>query len=167
MTKTAHEHRFICDRMAGSLCRHLRLMGYDTLSANDLPAGNRREDTLLLKKASEEDRILLTRDAELARRDNSQVIYLTSEKIGEQLRQLINAGLISPVIRLTRCSLCNTPLIPISRDDRSKLTEKIPDFDPGDAPVLWCTGCKKAYWEGSHTINMRIRIDLIARERDI
>lgn len=166
MTTNTHEHRFICDRMAGSLCRHLRLMGYDTLSANNLPPGNRREDTLLLQKAHEEDRILLTRDAELSRRDNSQVLYLTSEKIGEQLRQLIRAGLIAPIIRLTRCSICNNPLVPIPQDDLSELRRKIPDFDPGAALVLWCTGCRKAYWEGSHTSNMRTRIDRLAREME-
>ncbi|MFH0967638.1 MAG: Mut7-C RNAse domain-containing protein [Methanobacteriota archaeon] len=37
MTDRTQETRFICDRMVGSVCRYLRLMGYDTFSANDLP----------------------------------------------------------------------------------------------------------------------------------
>ncbi len=52
--------RFIVDRMLGTLCRYLRLMGYDAASANVYAEGNRREDTLLLLRAREEHRLLLT-----------------------------------------------------------------------------------------------------------
>jgi uncharacterized protein with PIN domain len=46
------EPRFITDRMLGTLTRYLRFMGYDTVSANDLYEGNRREDSLLLERAT-------------------------------------------------------------------------------------------------------------------
>ncbi len=56
--------------MLGTLTRYLRFMGYDTMSANSLsPGGSTREDTLLLEiAAGGDDRFLLTRDRELARR---------------------------------------------------------------------------------------------------
>jgi|GEM_PF-4280056 len=54
--------------MLGTLTQYLRFMGYDTRSANELKPGNSREDTELLELAERGDRILLTRDAELARR---------------------------------------------------------------------------------------------------
>ena len=152
------ETRFICDRMAGSLCRYLRLMGYDTLSANDLPTGDPKEDTKLLMIARNEARILLTRDAELAQRDSRHTVYLDGESIRSQIQQLMTASLIIPRLRLTRCSLCNSTLIPITPDNLAKLLQKNPDFDYSPAEVSWCPRCMKAYWEGSHTAHIRTRI---------
>ncbi|MDD1677142.1 MAG: Mut7-C RNAse domain-containing protein, partial [Methanomicrobiales archaeon] len=60
--------------MLGTLTRYLRFMGYDTLSANSLEGGNAAEDTVLLRIAENEGRILLTRDRELARRGGKQAI---------------------------------------------------------------------------------------------
>ena len=57
--------------MLGTLCRYLRFMGYDAESAHSMSEGNPREDTLLLRSAEREDRILLTRDRESARRGGS------------------------------------------------------------------------------------------------
>lgn len=164
------ERQFICDRMAGSLCRYLRLMGYDTLDANDLPMGNRREDTLLLKTAEEENRIVLTRDAELARRDRRLTLYLAGEKLEDQIRQLTKARLITPLLRLTRCSVCNNLLIPLSDETLSRhkdeITDIIPDLSPEEGEILWCQKCRKAYWEGSHTRSMKRRIDLLTRGQE-
>jgi len=101
--------------MLGTLTRYLRFMGYDTMSANSLSPGNTREDTLLLEIATREDRILLTRDRELARRGVERVVYITSEDIMSQIRQLADSGLIEPEVRMSRCSLCNTRLRPATR----------------------------------------------------
>ncbi len=54
--------------MLGTLSRYFRFMGYDTVSASGMAEGNAKEDTLLLELASHENRILLTRDTELAAR---------------------------------------------------------------------------------------------------
>ncbi|HWQ68244.1 MAG TPA: Mut7-C RNAse domain-containing protein [Methanospirillum sp.] len=144
------EKRFLCDRMAGSLCRYLRLMGYDTLSANDMQPGNPAEDTILLKMAIHEDRILLTRDAELSRRNALVVLYLESESLEGQIIQLVGRQLIIPVIRLTRCSLCNSQLIEYKPGEGGEdhISDEI-------TTISWCPFCKKAYWEGSHTSAMR------------
>jgi hypothetical protein len=138
-------------------------MGYDTLSANDMPPGDPREDSKLLMIARDEDRILLTRDGELARRDQIQALFLNGERLEDQIRQLICASLIIPELRLTRCSVCNNPLIPITEDDFGRLKRKIPDFGTTQEPVLWCRQCTRAYWEGSHTSNMRNRITEISK----
>ena len=75
--------------MLGTLTRYLRFMGYDTTSANRLAAGNAKEDTVLLDMAMQEDRILLTRDAELARRGKERAVLIRSEDVMEQVRQLL------------------------------------------------------------------------------
>ncbi|HOL42184.1 MAG TPA: DUF5615 family PIN-like protein, partial [Methanospirillum sp.] len=109
MTKE-QETAFFCDRMAGSLCKYLRFMGYDCRDASDLPLGNPREDTEILQIAQRENRYILTQDAELARRGGDHAIRLVSSDLAGQIRQLAKAGLISPEIRLTRCSRCNALL---------------------------------------------------------
>lgn len=165
MTGSLQEKRFICDRMAGTLCRYLRLMGYDTLDANDLPEGNRREDTLLLKTAREEGRIVLTRDSEFSRRDNQFVRFLNSELLEDQMRQLVSEDLIIPKLRLSRCSVCNTLLQPIPYDTLSTKKGAIPhiisELSPRNDLISWCLRCNKVYWKGSHTRNMQDRITKI------
>jgi uncharacterized protein with PIN domain len=87
-------------------------MGYDTVSATEMPEGNTREDTILLVRARAEGRLLLTMDRELARRGGDNAILVEERGVMDQLRTLVRAGLVVPEIRLTRCSLCNTPLRP-------------------------------------------------------
>ncbi len=162
-TESSSERKFICDRMAGSLCRYLRLMGYDTLSANDLPPGNRKEDTGLLKTARENHRIILTRDAELSRRDAEYVKFLAGRTVTDQVRELLLEGLIVPELRLTRCSVCNTLLVLLPEDlkENKQIRE---GCRSNSTPVMWCMKCKKAYWEGSHTTRMREILASIVRE---
>ncbi|PWR73179.1 Mut7-C RNAse domain-containing protein [Methanospirillum lacunae] len=159
------ESRFICDRMFGALCRFLRLLGYDTLNANDLTPGNPKEDSILLIIAKKEDRILLTRDAELARRDPNRVFYLVSERLEDQIRTLIIAGYIKPNLRLTRCSLCNHLLAPASDEALSEFLRENPSIifnsSPDEEKITWCRNCRKIYWEGSHTRKMREQIHQI------
>ncbi|MDD1724384.1 MAG: Mut7-C RNAse domain-containing protein, partial [Methanospirillum sp.] len=144
MTVPDAEQKFLCDRMAGSLCKYLRFMGYDSTSANDLPPGNPREDTLLLEAARREGRYILTRDAELAERGGTYAIYLRASDIAGQIMQLAGAGIIVPDIRLTRCSRCNALLregaIPPGKDSRN-------DIVPEDMPLFYCPVCGRQYWE--------------------
>ncbi len=144
-----HETAFFCDRMAGSLCKYLRFMGYDCRDANDLPNGNPREDTEILQIAERENRYILTQDAELARRGGDHAIRLVSSDLAGQIRQLADAGLISPEIRLTRCSRCNALL-------RKGISPHAKDpVTPDTASLMYCPVCHRQYWEGSHTRNMR------------
>lgn len=154
------ELRFIADRMLGTLTRYLRFMGYDTTSANDLVPGNRKEDTELLATAAQEHRLLLTKDAELARRGNSRVILIQSDDIMEQVQQLIGLGLVMRRITLSRCSLCNTPLRAASASEVEQA-----DYAPRDRRNLtfrWCDSCRKLYWNGSHGRRLAERV---VRER--
>src|SRR5512136_1352141 len=104
------EQRFITDRMLGTLTRYLRFMGYDTTSASGLLEGDPKEDTILLAIAEQEHRLLLTKDAELARRGNGSVLLVRSDDVMEQVQQLIDQHLIKRRLAMSRCSLCNTEL---------------------------------------------------------
>lgn len=142
--------------MLGSLCRYLRFMGYDTVSATVLREGNNREDTDLLHMASSDDRLLLTRDRELSARGSGFTVYIRSEILEDQLRQLGALNLISPEIRLTRCSLCNT-LLTIASEDQIASSPVTGESET----YYWCSTCKKLYWEGSHTAHLRNRLSMI------
>jgi len=153
---TVPEPRFIVDRMLGTLSRYLRFMGYDTVSANGLPHGNSKEDTLLLELAFRENRILLTRDAELARRGRDLAVQIVSDEVMDQVRQLIDRGLIIRRVMMTRCSLCNMVL-------RMATTEEInaADYAPGNKNgfiFCWCDHCNRLYWNGSHGKHISERI---------
>ena len=154
--KPVPEPRFITDRMLGTLSRYLRFMGYDTVSANGLAEGNTKEDTLLLELAVQENRILLTKDTELAMRGKEQAVLIVSDDVMQQVRQLIDRGLIVRRVMMTRCSLCNTLL-------REATTDEINDayYAPRDKTGLtfcWCERCRKLYWNGSHGKHISERI---------
>jgi uncharacterized protein with PIN domain len=154
--KTVPETRFIADRMLGTLTRYLRFMGYDTASANALAPGNAREDTLLLDIAAGEDRILLTRDAELARRGKERAVLIASEDVMDQVEQLIGLRLVERRLLLSRCSLCNTPLR-VATEGEIAGAEYAPADRTGFS-FFWCDSCRKLYWNGSHGRQLGERI---------
>lgn len=157
--ETIGETRFITDRMLGTLSRYLRFMGYNTLSANGFAEGNTKEDTLLLNLAIGEDRILLTRDAELAQRGKERAVLVKSDDVMDQVRQLIDGGLIVRRVMMSRCSLCNTVL-----REAAAAEIRSADYAPRDKKgfiFFWCDQCGKLYWNGSHgkSISERIGVD--------
>jgi uncharacterized protein with PIN domain len=156
------ETRFITDRMLGTLSRYLRFMGYNTVSANGFAEGNAKEDTLLLNLATRENRILLTRDTELALRGKERAVLVKSEEVMEQVQQLIDRGLIVRRLRMTRCSLCNTELREATVREISHA-----DYAPRDKNGLqffWCEQCSKLYWNGSHGKHIWDRIEIELKE---
>ena len=144
--------RFIADRMLGTLTRYLRFMGYDTLSANSLEAGNAREDTTLLGIAKAEGRILLTRDRELAGRGGETAVYVEGDDVMAQVRMLVSLGLITPCVVLDRCSLCNTTLRPAT-DAEVEEADYVPE-ERISVEFFLCPACHKIYWMGSHGRNL-------------
>jgi|SRR5208337_1298425 len=150
------ETRFIADRMLGTLTRYLRFMGYDTTSANGLAEGNRKEDTLLLCMTVQEHRILLTRDAELARRGREYAVLIVPDEVMDQVQQLIDLGLVERRLAMSRCSICNTLLREAGEEEIASA-----DYTPRDREgfvFCWCEHCHKLYWNGSHGRNIGERI---------
>ncbi len=140
--------RFLCDRMLGTLTRYLRFLGFDTKSATSLEEGNPREDSFLLKIAQEEKRILLTGDRELARRAGTNGIFISSGTVQEQIQILHAHSLLRDLRIFTRCSLCNTMLIPLTIN--SEYASRIPEhISQKDCTI--CPSCQRVFWEGSHT----------------
>lgn len=152
----APETRFLTDRMLGPLCRYLRFMGYDTLSANSHSPGSNREDTELLALSRKERRVLLTRDRELASRAGTAGVLVRSEELDEQVRQLAGLRLIRPALKLTRCSRCNAVLAPATEED-IKAADYAPEKKAGLA-FFSCPACNRIYWYGSHARRLQDRV---------
>lgn len=155
-TRQSSESRFLTDRMLGSLTRYLRFMGYDTLSANSLSSGNRREDTVILGIAEKSGRMILTRDRELAKRGGNIAVLIESDDLVEEIKQLISLDLITPTIRMDRCSICNTKLRPATSGEIEQA-----DYAPENKMegFFWCPVCRKLYWMGSHGRNLIKRLE--------
>src|SRR2546430_776058 len=96
--------------MLGSLARWLRFMGYDTAYPEPGP------DRTLIDRARAEDRILLTRDKELASRLRGAV-EVRSDDLEEQIREVAVALQLQLVDPLSRCSLCNEILAPLPSEE--------------------------------------------------
>ena len=142
--------------MLGTLSRYLRFMGYDTISANSLKEGNTREDTILLQRAVQDHRILLTKDKELARRGGELALLIDTDDVLAQIAQLVKSGLIQPEVRMTRCSLCNEPLRSAGRHE-VEISSYAPKKNE-DLTFFWCTHCRRLYWMGSHGRNLKKRL---------
>ena len=156
------EQKFITDRMLGTLTRYLRFMGYDTTSANGLREGDPKEDTVLLTIAKEEHRLLLTKDAELARRGNSTALLIKSDDVMEQVQQLIDQHLIRRRLSMSRCSLCNTELREANTCEIENTAYAPKDWR--NISFFWCRYCKKLYWNGSHGRQLEQRVERELRE---
>jgi uncharacterized protein len=161
-TEPPADQKFIADRMLGTLTRYLRFMGYDTTSANGMQEGDKKEDTILLAIARKEHRLLLTKDAELARRGNASALLVRSDDVMEQVQQMIDLHLVRRRLTMSRCSLCNTLLREATTCEIGE-TEYAPQ-DWRDLSFFWCQHCKKLYWNGSHGKQLEQRVERELRE---
>ncbi len=146
------EPRFLCDEMLGRLARYLRFLGYDV----EYRQGVRDEE--LVRRSREDDRLLLTRDRTLAQRTRRAVL-LRSLAVEGQLRELSReVPDLDRGVRFLRCSLCNGPLYEADRSTPRPPRGVPEDRWGGPDPVYICRSCGQAYWEGSHTREIRLTL---------
>lgn len=142
--------RFAVDAMLGRLARWLRVLGFDT--RYDITMS----DPLLVQLASDEQRILLTRDRHLLRELRPVRAYeVRHDAPLEQLSDLVRALQLPPPDNLfTRCMLCNTLLAELDHEASAQL------LPPGaQGPARLCVSCGRVYWEGSHVRRMRAALE--------
>jgi uncharacterized protein with PIN domain len=142
--------KLLCDHMLGSLARWLRFMGYDTAYPEPGP------DRTLIERARVEDRILLTRDKQLAARMEGAVA-VRSDDLEEQIREVAAVLRLQLVDPLSRCSLCNEILDPLPLEEVEGL---VPEGVRSRHHEFWrCSSCKRVYWQGSHWDKMIERLN--------
>lgn len=135
---------FIADANLGRLARYMRLLGFDCLYRNDYA------DEAVATIASEQHRIVLTRDCMLLQRKIIIHGYFVRAvipkiQIKEVLRKFDLYHLIKPIIR---CTHCNGKLVEV---EKQKIEYRLePLTKKHYEKFLICTECDQIYWQGSH-----------------
>ncbi len=145
--------KFVLDVHLGTLAKYMRILGFDTLYKNNY------KDEEIVRISLREKRTILTRDRGILKRaDVTHGYWIRENKAENQLIEVINRFDLKKLIReLSRCLLCNSKLIKISK-------EKVPELVPKKVKeyqneFYLCEHCNKVYWKGSHYIKMRGIID--------
>jgi uncharacterized protein with PIN domain len=162
--------KFLADRMLGNLSSWLRILGYDTISANSFVGmSNAAEDTFMLELSGLEGRTLLTRDAQLHMRANMKygisTLLVDDGNVLHQLNQVREQyRLVFPEQpEAVRCSICNGVLHSalVSEVLRSREIAKlrakgvdIEKFIQKHADYHKCDRCGKIFWKGQHWRNI-------------
>jgi len=142
--------KFIADVMLGKLAKRMRLLGFDVLYDQTF------DDNDIIRLSLEQNRVILTRDTELAGRPlAANRVFIVHDDVKDQVRQVIDTFKIESVPGpLTRCSMCNESLIPITRQD---IKDIVPEYVYNNYDgFLRCVSCGRVYWEGTHVRNMRL-----------
>lgn len=139
--------KFIADGMLGKLTRWLRMLGQDVEYFNKL------DDSELMAKAKEKQRVLLTRDLELYQRataKNIDAFYVEGKTEAEKLAELAKRFDIPLHIdlKLSRCPKCNAQIRAIPKE---KLGGKVEEKTFRYYNEFWeCPKCGSVYWQGAH-----------------
>ena len=136
--------------MLGTLAKWLRILGYDTVFDPDL------DDHHLVRLARLENRVLLTRDRQLAQRHGVRVLLLTATNLDDQIRQVLaehhlpgGADLdLLPARSLSRCPVCNEPLRALEYE---AACARVPAYVAQTQDSFrHCPACARVYWPGTH-----------------
>lgn len=139
------ELKFAADLNLGTLARWLRILGYDTrFDRGDA-------DRTFLRRAQQEDRIVLTRKREAAKRQfRGRLIVIQNDHVRRQLAEVMDTlGLRMDMERFhRRCAICNALLMDVSAGD---VEGRVPDYVYHQSgPFRRCPDCGKVYWFGTH-----------------
>ena len=136
--------RFVADVHLGRLARLLRLLGFDTLWAND------SADAALAELSAQQHRVLLSRDRGLLKRRAVVFGYFVraTERRAQAVEVVRRFDLSSQVELFGRCLACNGVLAAVRKAD---VFDELPprtrvEFDD----FRRCGTCGRVYWKGSH-----------------
>lgn len=133
--------------MLGRLARYMRIMGYDTMYPN-----LEITDTELIEICQSEERFLLSRDRQICRR-YKRSMYMESDRIEEQIMQVVSLEKPQRSRLFTRCTRCNGILEKGSLNCRE-------EFDPRKLDTVYhCPICGRCYWDGTHSDNILSKLN--------
>ena len=145
--------KFFVDAMLGNIAKKLRLLGFDSQYFSDI------DDSKLIEKSKNENRMILSRDFSLiqrARKEKILSIYVTKENELEQFLEILkmtNLKINKISGDTARCTKCNGET---SRITKSKVKSQIPQGVLERNELFWkCEKCDQIYWEGTHVKNLQ------------
>ncbi len=150
--------KFICDDNLGKLTKWLRTLGYDTLFFDPI------EDGELVARALKDDRVVLSRDTQLARfklKLGEKLVLIRSNKPLEQVKQVIKHLNLKPdkTILFSRCLVCNELLEKVEKEE---IKERLyPYVYQTQNRFVRCPKCDRIYWQATHVNRMREKLSEI------
>ena len=143
--------RFVLDVHLGTLARRLRLLGLDVAWRNDAT------DDELIRCASEQQRVLLTRDlALLLRRAAHDGAYVRGTEPQKQLADVLDR-FAPPLAPWTRCPACNGLVAPVDEEQIVHLLR--PGTRRTYHAFVRCQMCGQVYWLGAHHADLQRIVD--------
>lgn len=147
------------DVMLGKLATYLRMCGYNAAYALDRGF---EDDDRILEVATDENRLLITRDEQLANRTDESVL-LTKRGVEDQLRELRDTGFaLALADEPAYCGQCNGPVERVASEEfdaHDETDESRPGYVPDEERVWQCQACKQYFWKGSHWEDVGERVD--------
>ena len=140
---TASEVKFAADRMLGRLAKWLRVLGQDVVYGRHLSGYG------LIHAARRENRLILTRDHGLKRKQPPPYLFIDSDRYPEQVRQVVReCGLKIGNSLFTRCLNCNSVLEPKAKE---ALQGVVPPYVfATQESFRSCPKCGRVYWPATH-----------------
>jgi len=150
-------HRLAADAMLGKLAKWLRVLGFDVTYERWI------EDQVLVRRAKNEGRDILTRDRRLVQRrwgNSIRFIVIEDDHWPNQLRQVIRE-LGQPPRKdvLSRCIRCNEPLNSFRRIEAA--AQVPPYVHRTQKKFFQCPSCRRIYWRGTHQKRILSRLKTI------
>jgi uncharacterized protein with PIN domain len=148
------DERFLLDVHLGALARRMRLLGLDTAYS---PAA---DDPELVRQATLQARVLLTKDRGLLRRHALPAgAYVRGDRRDAQLADVLDrfAPHLEP---WTRCPACNGVLVPATLEEVRDRIE--PGTRRSYTAFSRCPACGRVYWRGAHARRLE---DIVASAR--
>ena len=143
--------------MLGTLARWLRILGYDAVFDPAL------DDHQLVRLARAENRVLLTRDRELARRRGVRLLFVVSEDLDDQIHQVLSDLKLVPDRSFSRCPVCNEALE--SLDPATAAAQVPAHVAQTHQDFRRCPACQRVYWRGTHWQQMDERLAQLGLNR--
>lgn len=133
--------------MLGRLVKWLRIIGQDVIYGRHLSGYG------LIRAARADNRLILTRDRGLARKQPPECLLIESDYYREQLQQVIQTFNISPLTNaFTRCLECNALLRPRIKESVKEIVP--PYVYATQEKFSWCSQCRRIYWPATHQRRM-------------
>ncbi len=131
------------------LVNYLRTLGFDTIYL-------RKDYQKAIQVAKSEGRILVSQVNNLPQLP--WILYLTERKNDLRLKEIFSKLHLSVKEEeiYTRCGACNTPLIPLSREESEKILP--PDLKKCNYLFKRCPNCGKIYWKGEHYLTLKNKL---------
>ncbi|MBI5025404.1 MAG: Mut7-C RNAse domain-containing protein [Nitrospirae bacterium] len=173
--------KFIADSMLGRLAKWLRLLGFDTIYYPEI------ENSLLLRIAKEQGRLVLTRDTSLIKvrelkevrpaplrgaRPGSQesgveepkkFFLLIDNDPFEQLKAVVTHFNLKNFSLMHRCVECNSLL---QRVSKMQVQGSVPEYVFLHSDLFnKCPGCGRIYWHGSHPQKIKDKLKEILSKK--